>query len=94
MRRRFRLNVLVTKLKENFFILNKDMDEALTGKQQVDVMMKGIKSTDTSIVAAKTDVYKDYRSDFAAATNFLSGLISNIHSAAQLDYANRGKKIH
>jgi hypothetical protein len=82
----------VTKLKENFFILNKDKDEALTGKQQVDVMMKGIKSTDASIVAAKTDVYKDYRSDFAAATNFLSGLISNIHSAAQLDYANRGKK--
>jgi hypothetical protein len=84
----------VTKLKENFFILCKDKDEALTGKQQVDVMMKGIKSTDASIVAAKTNVYKDYRSDFAAATNFLSGLISNIHSAAQLDYANRhsGKK--
>jgi hypothetical protein len=46
----------VTKLKEHFFILNKDKDEALTGKQQVDVMMKGIKLTDTSIVAAKTDV--------------------------------------
>jgi len=84
----------VTKLKENFFILCKDKDEALTGKQQVDVMMKGIRSTDASIVAAKTDVYKDFRTDFSAATNFLSGLISNIHSAAQLDYANRhsGKK--
>ena len=57
-------------------------------------MMKGIKSMDASIVAAKTNVCKGFRSDFAAATNFLSGLISNIHSAAQLDYANRhsGKK--
>ena len=82
----------VTKLKENFFILCKDKDEALTGKQQVDIMLKGIKSTDASIIAAKTDVYKDYRTDFPAATNFLSGLISNIHGAAQLDYANRGKK--
>jgi hypothetical protein len=85
----------VTKLKENFFILSKDKDEELTGKQKVDVMMKGIKSSDASIVAAKTDIYKDYRSDFSAATNFLSGLISNIHSAAQLDYSSRqqsGKK--
>ena len=79
----------VTKLKENFFILAKDKDEALTSKQQVEVLMRGIKSSDASIVAAKTNVYKDYRSDFSAATSFLSGLISNVHSAAQLDYANR-----
>jgi hypothetical protein len=76
-------------LKENFFILSKDKDEELTGKQKVDIMMKGIKSMDASIIAAKTDVYKDYRLDFSAATNFLSGLISNIHSVAQLDYSNR-----
>jgi hypothetical protein len=85
----FPFNRYVTKLKENFFILSKDKDEELTGKQKVDIMMKGIKSTDASIIAAKTDVYKDYRSDFSAATNFLSGLISNTHSAAQLDYSNR-----
>ena len=63
----------VTKLKENFFILCKDKDEALTGKQQVDVMMKGIRSTDASIVAAKTDVYKDFRTDFSAATKLFVG---------------------
>lgn len=34
-------------------------------------------------------LYKDYRTDFDAATNFLSGLISNLHSGAQIDYANR-----
>ena len=69
----------VTKLKENFYILGKDKDEALTEKQQVDIMLKGIKSLDATIVAAKTNVFKDFRSDFAAATAFLSGLISNVH---------------
>jgi hypothetical protein len=85
----------VTKLKESFFVLAKDKDENLTDKQRVDVLMRGIRSSDASIVAAKTSVFKDHRSDFNAATSFLSGLISNIHSGAQLDYANRhssGKK--
>jgi hypothetical protein len=82
----------VTKLKESFFVLAKDKDENLTDKQRVDVLMKGIKSSDASIIAAKTSVFKDYRSDFNAATSFLSGLISNIHSGAQLDYANRQKR--
>jgi hypothetical protein len=40
-------------------------------------------------VAAKTDVYKDFQTDFSAATNFLSGLISKIHAGAQLDYSAR-----
>lgn len=79
----------VTKLKENFFVLAKDKDENLTERQRVDILMKGIRSSDANIVAAKTDVYKDYRSDFNAATSFLSGLVANLHSGAQLDYASR-----
>ena len=70
----------VTKLKENFFVLAKDKDENLTERQRVDILMKGIRSSDANIVAAKTDVYKDYRSDFNAATSFLSGLVANLHS--------------
>lgn len=34
--------------------------------------MKGIWSSDASILVAKTSVFKDYRSDFNAATTFLS----------------------
>jgi hypothetical protein len=84
----------VTKLEENFFILSKDKDENLTERQRVHILTTGIRSTDPSIVAAKTDVYKDFRTDFSAATNFLSGLISNIHAGAQLDYSarNTGKR--
>ena len=79
----------MTRLKENFYILAKDKDEALSDKQRVDIFMKGIKSSDVNVIAAKTDVYKDYQSDFDAATTFLSGLISHIHAGAQIDYANR-----
>lgn len=79
----------VTKLKENFYVLEKDKSESLTGKQRVDVLLRGIRSTDTSIVSARINIYQNYRSDFDRAAEFMSGLISNIHAAAQLDYANR-----
>ena len=81
----------ITKLKENFFVLDKDPDEKLTGKQKVDQMLRGMKSSDASIVAAKTDVYKDFRSDFDKAAGFLSGLISSIHASAQHEYAHRNQ---
>jgi hypothetical protein len=37
------------------------------------------------------NIYKDYCSDFDGAANFLSGLIANIHSSAQLEYAHRNQ---
>jgi len=79
----------VTKLKENFYILSKDKSEALTGKQQVDCLMRGIRSSDTSITSAKINIFQSYRSDFDGAVTFMSGLVANLHASAQLDYANR-----
>ena len=79
----------VTKLKENFYVLEKDKHEDLTGKQQVDVLLRGIRSTDTGIVAAKTNIFQSYRANFDKAAEFLSSLIANTHAAAQLDYSNR-----
>ncbi|KAI2498698.1 hypothetical protein MHU86_15765 [Fragilaria crotonensis] len=79
----------VTKLKENFYILSKDKSEALTGKQQVDCLMRGIRSSDTSITSAKINIFQSYRSNFDGAVTFMSGLVANLHASAQLDYANR-----
>jgi hypothetical protein len=79
----------VTKLKENFFVLEKDKHEELTGKQQVDILLRGIRSTDAGITSAKINVYQSFRSDFNKAAEFLSGLIANMHASVQLDYANR-----
>jgi hypothetical protein len=78
----FPFEKFITKLKENFH-------EELTDKQMVDKLLLGIRSTDTSIASAKVDVYQNFRANFDKAVEFLSGLISSIHAAAQLDYANR-----
>jgi len=40
------------------------------------------------VIPAKTNIYKDYRLDSDGAASFLSGLITNIHSSAQLEYAH------
>ena len=85
----FPFEKFVTKLKENFHVLSKDKSEAQTEKQMVDKMFLGIRSTDTRIVSAKVNVYQNYRLSFDKAVEFMSGLISSIHAAAQLDYANR-----
>jgi hypothetical protein len=61
----------------------------LTKKQMVEKMLLGIRSMDASIAPAKVNVYQNYHSNFDRAVEFLSGLISSIHAAAQLDYANQ-----
>ncbi len=85
----FLFEKFVTKLKENFHVLSKDKSEELTNKQMVDKLLLGIRSTDTSIASAKVNVYQNNRANFDKAVELLSGLISSIHAAAQLDYANR-----
>ena len=85
----FPFEKFVTKLKENFHVLSKDKDKELTNKQMVDKLLLGIRSIYTSIASAKVNVYQNYRANFDGAVEFLSGLISSIHAAAQLDYANQ-----
>jgi hypothetical protein len=85
----FPLEKFVTTLNENFHVLSKDKSEAVTEKQKVNKVLLGVRSTDASIASAKVNVYQNYRSDFDRAVEFMSGLISSIHAAAQLDYANQ-----
>jgi hypothetical protein len=85
----FPFEKFVTKLKENFHELSKDKTKALTEKQMVDKMLPGVRSTDTSIASAKVFVYQNYCSDIDRAVELMPGLISSIHAAAQLDYANQ-----
>ena len=80
---------IVTKLKENFNVLEKDKHEDLSGRQQVDLMTKAIRSSDARVLAGLVNVHQNFRFDFDEAANFMSGLILSIHSSAQLDYANR-----
>ena len=62
-------------MKEAFHLIPKHPDENLSEKKQVELLLEGIQSTDTSIVAAKTRVFKDYRNNLDNAPSILSGLI-------------------
>jgi len=88
----FSFDSFVTKLKRIFSTLNKDEDEQLSEKQMVDALREGIKSNDSNIIAAKVTIFQQYRYDFDAAQNFMSGLISTIHSAAIHEHSHRGYK--
>ena len=79
----------VIKLKETFYVLEKDKHKDLAGKQRVDVLLRGIRSTDPGIMSAKVNVFQSFRGQFDKAAEFMSSLIANMHAAAQLDYANR-----
>ena len=52
-------------------------------------MTKAIRSTDARVLAGLVNIHQNFRYDFDEAANFMSGLISSIHAAAQIDYANR-----
>ena len=52
-------------------------------------MLQDVCSTYTSIASAKVNFYQNNRSDFNKAMEFMSGVISSIHAAAQLDYVNQ-----
>ena len=85
----FPFEKFITKLKENFNVLEKDKHENLSGRQRVNLVTKVIRSTDARVLAGLVNVHQNFRYSFDEAANFMSGLISSIHSSAQLNYANR-----
>ena len=80
----------VTKLKENFRVLEKDdNNEQMTGLRQVHTILHGMNTIDVGVEAAKTTVFHSMRNSFDKAVEFMSAYISNRHAGAQANYANR-----
>jgi hypothetical protein len=79
----------VTKLKENFYLLEKDASKQMPGSQQVQTMLHGMNTTDAGIEATKTPAFHSMRNLFDTAVEFMSAHISNRHAGAHADYANR-----
>ena len=57
----------VTKLKENFRVLEKDPNERVTGSQQVHTMLHGMNTTDVGVEAAKMTIFHRMRNSFDKA---------------------------
>ena len=79
----------VTKLKEQFRVLEKDRHESYSGSRQVETLLRGMNTTDAGIEAAKTTVFHSMQHSFDKACEFMSAYISSKHAIAQHAYANR-----
>ncbi len=79
----------VTKLKEQFRVLEKDRYASYSGSRQVETFLHGMNTTDTGIESAKTPVFQGMQHDFDRACEFMSAYISSKHAEAQHAYANQ-----
>jgi hypothetical protein len=79
----------ITKLKEQFRVLEKDRHASYSGSQPVETLLRGMITTDASIEAAKTTVFHSMQHDFNRACEFMSAYILSKHAEAQHAYANR-----
>jgi hypothetical protein len=85
----FQFEKYVTKLKEQFRVLEKDKHERYSESRQVETLLRGMNTTDPGIVAAKTQIFHSMLHDFDKACGFMSAYISSKHADAQYSYANR-----
>ena len=69
----FPFEKFITKLKENFNVLEKDKHEDLSGRQRLNLMTKAIRSSDTRVLAGLVNVHQNFRYNFDEAANFMSG---------------------
>jgi hypothetical protein len=73
------------KLKRIFQVLHKDEDERVSPRQQVEYLLKGIKTTDVELIGAKSIISSMYTRDFDGACAYFSRKVSRLHGAAQLE---------
>ena len=79
----FSFNQYVTRFKEAFQQLDKDEDEQLTGKQQVEYLLKGMKDHSDGRVQNLIPFARDkHPRDFDKCANYLSGEITHIYPSA------------
>ena len=81
------------RLTKAFTTLGKDREEALTGRKQVEHLLKGIKTSDTELIASKAIMANRHCENFAEACAYFGAEVARVHPAAQLE-TQRWKKRH
>ena len=76
---------VVEQLSLIFQTLNKDDDESLSDRQQVEKLLKCITTDDPELRGAKVVVSNQYAADFTNACAFFSREVARIHGPAQLE---------
>ena len=84
----------ITKLKEQFQVLEKDRHASYLGSRQVETLLRGMNTTDPGIEAAKTTIFHSMQHNFDRACEFMSAYILSEQAEAQHAYANRRHNMH
>ena len=72
-------------LKKAFRTLQKEPDVALSGRQQVEALLAGIKTDNVELLSAKSVIQQNYPRDFSGACAYFSQRVSSIYGVAQLE---------
>ena len=74
----------VSKLRKAFITLNKDPDERLSNRQQVEKLLHGINTSDHELTAAKAVIMSAHPNDFTQASAYFSAQVARLHGPAIL----------
>ncbi len=71
-----------------FQVLEMDPEERLSECQKVSTLKAGIRTDDVELKASKSVILNDYANNFTGACAYFSGLVTDLHGDAQLEYVS------
>ena len=66
-------------------MLDKDPDQKKTVRQNIEVLIHGIKTADTKFIACKAIISQNYASDFIGACYIFSDQVLWLHVSSQME---------
>jgi len=81
------------KMNKCFQVLQKDPDQQLSQRQQVEYLQKALQPEDTQLKAAIPIISSQHANNFVAACAFFSSEVSRIHGEAQNAYQGRKRRV-
>ena len=80
------------KITRAFAILNKDRDERLSSRQQVEALLNCIRTSDSELQASKAVITQSYLDDLTGAYAHFSSQVSRLHGSVQLEARRYAKR--
>ena len=83
---------VISIMKSCFATLDKDEDERVSERQQVEKLLRSIQSQESELAGAKAVIRDNYRNNFTAACNYFAAVVSEVHGAAIQEYSRSSRK--
>ena len=77
----------------NFATIYSDPDQNKMARKKVEVLLNGIKTVDTKLIACKAIISQNYASDFTGACSHLPAQVARFHEGAHMDIKRYKRRI-